>query len=129
MPSGLKPDEIGFCRIRRLLGSCREEPGRFRDPDWNGASLSMSACKASTSMGSAGRTVTFVPVCWINCWRLTCRSSLVNCSNSCSLSCNRLVSCPRDLSAGLVMFSSLRPCWQNSAPSPYSAVCSLRELS
>lgn len=38
MPSGLKPDEIGFCRIRRLLGSCREEPGRFRDPDWNGAS-------------------------------------------------------------------------------------------
>lgn len=38
MPSGLKPDEIGFCRIRRLLGSCREEPGRFRDPDWNGVS-------------------------------------------------------------------------------------------
>lgn len=38
MPSGLKPAEIGFCRIRRLLGSCREEPGRFRDPDWNGAS-------------------------------------------------------------------------------------------
>lgn len=86
MPSGLKPDEIGFCRIRRLLGSCRDEPGRFRDPDWKGASLSMSVCEASTSVGSAGRTVTFVPVCWINCWRLTCRSSLVNCSSSCSLS-------------------------------------------
>lgn len=38
MPSGLKPDEIGFCRIRRLLGSCRDGPGRFRDPDWKGAS-------------------------------------------------------------------------------------------
>lgn len=38
MPSGLKPEEIGFWRIRRLLGSCRDEPGRFRDPDWNGAS-------------------------------------------------------------------------------------------
>ncbi|XP_006882342.1 PREDICTED: centromere protein U [Elephantulus edwardii] len=50
--------------------------------------------QASTSMGSAGKTVTFVPVCWINCWRLTCRSSFVNCSSSCSLSCNRLVACP-----------------------------------
>lgn len=38
MPSGLKPDEIGFCRIRRLVGSCRDEPGRFREPDWNAAS-------------------------------------------------------------------------------------------
>lgn len=35
MPSGLKPDDKGFCRIRRLLGSCLDEPGRFNDPDWN----------------------------------------------------------------------------------------------
>lgn len=34
MPSGLKPDDRGFCRIRRLLGSCLDEPGRFSDPDW-----------------------------------------------------------------------------------------------
>lgn len=51
------------------------------------APLSSSTCGASTSMGSAGSTVTFVPVCWINCWRLTCRSSFVSCSSSCSLSC------------------------------------------
>ena len=25
----------------RLLGSCWEEPGHFRDPDWNGASVSV----------------------------------------------------------------------------------------
>ena len=51
------------------------------------APLSSSTCGASTSTGSAGSTVTFVPVCWMNCWRLTCRSSFVSCSSSCSLSC------------------------------------------
>ena len=112
----------------RFLGSCWEEPGHFRDPDWNGASVSMSACGASASVGAVSKTVTLVPVCWVNCWRLTCCSSSVAHSSSCSLSCNRLVSCPRDLSTALVMFSSLRLCWQNLAPSPCSAVCSLREL-
>ena len=112
----------------RFLGSCWEEPGHFRDPDWNGASVSMSACGASASVGAVSKTVTLVPVCWVNCWRLTCCSSSVAHSSSCSLSCNRLVSCPRDLSTALVMFFSLRLCWQNSAPSPCSAVCSLREL-
>lgn len=38
MPSGLKPDDRGFCRIRRLLGSCLDEPGRFSDPDWKAGS-------------------------------------------------------------------------------------------
>lgn len=54
MPSGLKPDEIGFCRIRRLLGSCRDEPGRFRDPDWKGASKQET--KKSHLMYSTWRT-------------------------------------------------------------------------
>lgn len=36
----------------------------------------------SSSPGSTGRTVTLVPVCWMNCWRFTCLNSFVSCSSS-----------------------------------------------
>lgn len=42
----------------------------------------------SSSPGSAGSTVTLVPVCLINCCRFTCLSSLVNSSSSCCMSFN-----------------------------------------
>lgn len=40
----------------------------------------------SSSVGSAGSTVTLVPVCLMNCCRLTCLSSLVSSSSSCCMS-------------------------------------------
>lgn len=42
-----------------------------------------------SSAGSAGSTVTLVPVCLMNCCRLTCLSSLVSCSRSCCMSFNK----------------------------------------
>lgn len=62
-------------------------PSSAHQSSLSASPLSSSACGASISTGSAGSTVTFVPVCWMNCWRLTCLSSFVSCSSSCSLSC------------------------------------------
>lgn len=53
MPSGLKPDDRGFCRIRRLLGSCLDEPGRFSDPDWK---VGSAWEKGQLEKSSAGMT-------------------------------------------------------------------------
>ena len=128
MPSELKPDKIGFCRIHTDYWGAAERNQATSKTRTGMVPLFLSARGASASEGSMSKTVPLVPVCWVNCWRMTCHSTSVTHSSSCSLSCNHLVSCPRDLSTALVMFYSLTLCWQNSAPSRCSGVCSLRVL-
>lgn len=68
-----------------------------------------------SSAGSAGSTVTLVPVCLMNCCRLTCLSSLVSCSRSCCMSFNK-----KNAAVGEIIFQKTAKHYQQLQTASFS---------